>query len=91
MTVRVTTCLTLTGRYVPDRGDSKYLVFPSIIQSAGEKGERMALLFGESVAGEYIGDCGMRSLRREVGVRPVVGRMKGEGGTRGAEEALRIS
>ena len=51
----------------------------------------MALLFGESVAGEYIGDCGMRSLRREVGVRAMLDRGNGDGGTRGAEEAFRTS
>jgi len=52
VTVRVTTCLTLTGRWLPMRGASKYRVLPSRAQSAGEKGERTAALRGESVAGE---------------------------------------
>ncbi len=94
--VFVTTCLTLTVRCVPDRGASKYLVFPSIAQSAGEKGDRMvllrALLFGESVEGDHAGDCGMRSLFRPVGVRAEFGgRMYGDGGIIGAEDAFRPS
>lgn len=56
VTVLVTTCLTLTGRWQPDRGGSRYRVFPSRIQSAGENGERIAPLFGELVDGENIGD-----------------------------------
>lgn len=51
-----------------------------------------ALLFGESVTGDQAGDCGIRSLRRSVGVRAELGgRMKGEGGTMGAESALQLS
>jgi len=49
---------------VLDRGASKHLLFPSIAQSAGEKGERKvlllalpsALLFGESVEGDQAGE-----------------------------------
>ena len=52
VTVRVTTCLTLTGRWPPVRGASKYRVLPSMAQAVGEKGERTAALRGESVAGE---------------------------------------
>lgn len=63
-------------------------------QSAGEKGERKelllallsALLFGESVVGDHAGDCGMRNLRRAVGVRAEFGGlMNGEGGIIGAD------
>lgn len=68
---------------------------PSRNHSAGENGERIALLLGESVAGEYDGDWGIRSLRNEVGVRAEIGgraecggRTKGEGGIIGAEDAL---
>lgn len=75
--VLVTTCLTLTVLCVPDRGASKYRVFPSRAQSAGEKGDRIVLLreqlFGESVHGDHTGDCGMRSLLRPVGVRAELG------------------
>ena len=60
VTVLVITCLTLTGLCVHDLGPSEYLAFPSGGQSAGEKGERRALLsallFGESVAGDQAGD-----------------------------------
>lgn len=49
----------------------------------------MALLFGESVAGEQAGDCGMRNLRRAVGVLAELGgRTMGEGGTIAADEGL---
>ena len=52
----------------------------------------MLQLLGESVAGDHIGDWGMRSLLRVVGVRAegvrdIGGRTKGEGGTRGADAA----
>ena len=64
VTVLVTTCLTLTALCVLDRGASKYLLFPSMGQSAGENGERIALLlallsellFGESIEGDQAGD-----------------------------------
>ena len=52
VTVRVTTCLTLTGRWQPLRGASKYWDLPAMAQCVGEKGERPAALRGESVAGE---------------------------------------
>ena len=83
-------------RCVPDRGASKYLVFPSRTQSAGEKGDRRvllrALLFGESVDGDQAGLCGMRSLLRPVGVRAEFGgRIYGDGGIMGAGEAFRPS
>lgn len=49
----------------------------------------MALLLGESVAGEYMGDCGIRSLRSEVGDRAELGgRTKGDGGIMDAEDDL---
>lgn len=90
VTVLLTTCFTHTDfcGCVAEAGEAIGIVrFPSIFQSTGENGERRALLFGESVAGGHIGDCGMRSLRREVGVRAEFGgRMKGEGGIMGAEE-----
>ena len=94
--VFVTTCLTLTVLCVPERGASKYLVFPSRTQSAGEKGERKvllrALLFGESVQGDQAGDCGMRSLLSPVGVRAEFGgRMYGDGGIIGADCVFRLS
>jgi len=63
-------------------------------QSAGEKGEHKlpllallsAVLLGESVEGDQTGDCGIRSLRRAVGVRAEVGGpMKGDGGIIGAD------
>lgn len=63
-------------------------------QSAGENGERIALLLallselllGESVEGEHAGDWGMRSRRRPVGVRAECGGlMNGEGGIIGAD------
>ena len=100
VTVLVTTCLTLTDLCVPDRGASKCLVFPSITQSAGENGERIALLlalpsvllFGESVEGDQAGDWGIRSRRKAVGVRAEFGgRMKGEGGIIGADCVFRLS
>lgn len=96
VTVFVMTCLTLTGLCVHDLGPSKYLALPSTTQSAGENGERCALLnallFGESVAGDQAGDCGIRNFRRRVGVRAELGgRMKGEGGTIGAEYVLEVS
>lgn len=48
------------------------------------------------MAGEKTGDCGMRSRRSCVGVRPLTlrgrsGRRNGEGGTRGADVVLRAS
>lgn len=55
VTVLVTTWRTLTERWQPDRGvrgDSCIRALLSRYQSAGEKGERMALLWGESVGGE---------------------------------------
>ena len=95
VTVFVITCLTLTGLCVHDLDPSKYFGFPST-QSAGENGERWALLkallFGESVTGDQAGDCGIRSLRRRVGVRAEFGgRINGEGGIIGAESALEVS
>lgn len=49
----------------------------------------MALLLGESVAGEYMGDWGMRSRRSEVGVRAEMdGRTTGDGGIMGADDGL---
>ena len=100
VTVLVTTCLTLTDLCVPDRGVSKCLVFPSMAQSAGENGERIApllallstLLLGESVEGDQAGDWGIRSRRRAVGVRAEFGgRIKGEGGIIGADCVFRLS
>lgn len=49
VTVRVTTCLTLTGRWQPLRGASKYCVLPAAAQCVGEKGERTEALRGESM------------------------------------------
>lgn len=94
--VFVTTCLTLTGLCVPDRGASKYRVFPSRTHSAGENGDRKellrALLFGESIHGDHAGDCGIRSLFKPVGVRAEFGgRMYGDGGIMGADCAFRLS
>ena len=95
VTVFVTTCLTLTVLCVPDRGASKYRVFPSSTQSAGENGDRKvlrALLFGESIHGDHAGDCGIRSLFKPVGVRAEFGgRMYGDGGIMGADCAFRLS
>ena len=94
VTVLVTTCLTLTGRWPPlDRGDAKCLVLPSMIQSAGEKGDRIALLLEESVVGEKAGDWGIRRRCSVVGVRPEgvrlgVGRTNGVGGMTGEDEDL---
>ena len=49
----------------------------------------MQLLCGDSVAGDHIGDWGMQSLRRAVGVRAELGgRMYGDGGMMGAEAAV---
>lgn len=95
VTVFVITCLTLTGLCVHDLDPSKDFGFPST-QSAGENGERWALLnallLGESVTGDQAGDCGIRSLRRRVGVRAEFGgRMNDEGGIMGAESALEVS
>ena len=57
VTVRVTTCLTLTGFPVAERGLSYNLFIFSAFQSADEKGERSAdPLWGESAAGDHIGD-----------------------------------
>ena len=43
VTVRVTTCRTLTGFWVADRGDSYIRLILSAFQSAEENGERMEL------------------------------------------------
>lgn len=48
----------------------------------------MAELLGESIAGEYTGDCGMRRRRRAVGVRAEEGRRNGDGGIMGADTLL---
>ena len=49
----------------------------------------MALLLGESVAGEYMGDWGMRSRRSAVGVRAELeGLTNGDGGIIGADMDL---
>lgn len=91
VTVRVTTCRTLTGFCVAERGDSYILLIFSAFQSADEKGDRieLQLLCGESEMGDHIGDWGMRNRRRAVGVRAEFGgRMNGEGGIMGAEVAV---
>ena len=42
--------------------------------------------------GDHAGDCGIRNLRRRVGVRAEFGgRMNGDGGRMGAESALEVS
>lgn len=49
----------------------------------------IALLLGESVAGEKAGDCGMRNFLSAVGVRAELGgRTHGDGGTMDAEKVL---
>jgi hypothetical protein len=77
VTVRVTTWRTLTERAQALRGESKYRAVPSTAQSA-EKGVRT--LLGDSPAGEYMGDAGIRNRRREVGVRADRGCAKGDAG-----------
>lgn len=73
VTVLVTTDRTLTGRTQALLGVSKYLVpLLSRAQSAGEKGDRIALieaLRGESLPGEQRGEGGMRRRLRSVGER----------------------
>ena len=93
VTVRVTTCRTLTGLLVADRGDSYILLIFSGFQSAEENGDRREFkelqLCGDSEAGDQIGDCGILRRRSVVGVRAELGgRMNGEGGMIGAEVAV---
>lgn len=87
VTVLVTTDRTLTGLLQALRGVSQYrLRALSRVQSAGEKGEYMALPVGRllkpvrgdgpQVLGEYAGEGGMRSRRSPDDVR-----RKGVGGT----------
>lgn len=53
VTVRVTTCRTLTGLCVAERGDSYILLILSTFQSADENGDRIEwqLLWGDSETG----------------------------------------
>lgn len=67
MTFRVTTDRTLTGRTFPVRVNSKCRD-GSRDQSAGEKGDLILALLGESVEGEKAaGEAGIRSRRSEFG------------------------
>ena len=91
VTVRVTTCRTLTGLFVAERGESYILLILSAFQSAEENGDRIEwqLLWGESDAGDHRGDCGILRRLRPVGVRAEFGgRMYGEGGMMGADMAV---
>lgn len=72
--VRLMTCLTQTGSLpvpVVVLGDSHHFRLVSALgQSAGESADRSALLLGESVAGDQMGDWGICSRgRTALGVR----------------------